>query len=182
MLSVFECFEESESLYFKLNNSLHIISAPCSDTYKIAGIYAIYRGDVCHYVGQSKNLPSRIATHLKGKYKNADRVELFFAGEEMHENANPFHDWHKDDQKETLERNEAYLIHELHPIENIYIPDMQDCDELWLIDPDMTHATIDVDRGIYTVYRCPFSLSSASNTLKRCYEMDVEYGRGVNNA
>jgi len=122
MLAVFERPEESKALYFHLNNAIHLASPPCSSTYKIAGIYAIYKNDVCYYVGQSTNLPSRLATHLTGKYSVVDRVELHFIGDETYKN---FYTQPKHIQKMILENNESWLISELKPIENLIVKDIK---------------------------------------------------------
>ena len=55
-------------LYFKLNNTFNL-QVDSELNHKFSGIYAIFKDDICLYVGQSSNLASRIATHLKGKYK-----------------------------------------------------------------------------------------------------------------
>ena len=120
MLAVFDIPETSKHLYFNLNNSLHLANPPCSPTYKMAGLYAIYKNDICYYVGQSKNLPSRISTHLTGKYKSADRVDVYFIGDENQEG---FYSNSKEGQKSILENNENWLISRLKPIENILVGD-----------------------------------------------------------
>lgn len=119
MLSVFFRPQEPKHLYFNINNALHLGNPPFSPTYKIAGLYAIYKADICYYVGQSKNLPSRIATHLTGKYESADRVDLFYIGEN---NFGGFYEKRtKSEQKNILENNENWLIQKLQPVENIYV-------------------------------------------------------------
>ena len=166
MISIFECERESKSLYFKLNNSLHLLSPESSSTYKIAGIYAIYKNNVCHYVGQSKNLPSRLATHLCGKYKDADTVAIYFAGELGGVYDCPFYSWSKSDQTECLLANEALCIKELEPIENIYIPENADGDNDWLIEPGSESVCIDIDENDFSVYRDPFEILRASKTIQ----------------
>ena len=115
---MFKMPKEGKSIYFKLNNSLHLLDPPTSSTYKISGIYAIYKNDICYYVGQSKNLPSRVATHLSGKYSVADRVDLFFVDLEAFDD---FYDRSKDNQRRILENNESRAIDLLEPIENILV-------------------------------------------------------------
>ena len=118
MQAMFKMPKEGKSIYFKLNNSLHLLDPPTSSTYKISGIYAIYKNDICYYVGQSKNLPSRVATHLSGKYSVADRVDLFFVDLEAF---GDFYDRSKEDQSRILENNESRAIDLLEPIENILV-------------------------------------------------------------
>lgn len=184
MLSLFECERESKQLFFKLNNSLQLLSPRSSSTYKIAGIYAIYKGDVCHYVGQSKNLPSRLATHLCGKYKDADLVKLFFAGEYCgHTDSEcPFYEWSKHDQTEALEANEALCISLFEPIENIYIPDKVEGDQYWLIDPSSESARIDIDESDFSVYRDPYSIMRSSSLLQEVFTYETESIRSAINA
>jgi len=150
MLSVFFRPEDSKKLYFKLNNSLHLGDPPFGPTYKIAGLYAIYRGDTCYYVGQSKNLPSRIATHLTGKYESADRVDLFFIGEDNF--CGFYADRNKEEQKSILTNNENWLIQKLKPIENIYIqefdgPSNKLCDQFQYVEDDSD--PLEADAQIY---------------------------------
>lgn len=117
MLTSF-CSVDSKDLYFKLNNSL-LMSDPfvISQTMKVAGLYAIYKNNLCLYVGQSKNLASRIATHLTGKYKSCNRVDVFYICE-MYED---FYTREAKTQKEILEHNEMFLINTLNPTENIIV-------------------------------------------------------------
>ncbi len=168
MLAVFNNDGESSSLYFKLNNSLHLLSPQSSATYKIAGVYAIYKGGVCYYVGQSKNIPSRIATHLSGKYENADRVKIFFAGETegLADQDCNFYDWPKSEQADALEANEAVCISLFKPIENIKIPVDSDGDNDWFITPEVESARIDKDGRCFSVYRDPYDIGLASDTLE----------------
>ena len=42
---------------------------------KTIGVYTIYNDDICVYVGQSKNIASRLATHLSGRYKKATKIK-----------------------------------------------------------------------------------------------------------
>lgn len=108
---------EQKTLYFKLNNSFNMNIQEC-ENHKIAGIYAIYKEDVCLYVGQSKNMASRIATHLKGKYKSATDIFIWrvedigfpdFIGKNI------------DAQNEILNNCENWLMSKLKPIENLII-------------------------------------------------------------
>ena len=117
MLTSF-CAIDSKDLYFKLNNSL-LMSDPFveSPTLKVSGLYAIYKNNICLYVGQSKNLASRLSTHLTGKYENCDHVEVFY----ISENHEDFYSKQASSQKEILEHNEKYLINLLKPIENIMV-------------------------------------------------------------
>lgn len=85
---------EQKHLYFEINRVFEE---------RVKGIYSIYKDDICLYVGQSKNLASRIATHLKGKYENCDRVDVFVDIEETDE----------------LLKLEKYMIQKLKPIENV---------------------------------------------------------------
>ena len=128
MLSVFMKPDGSRALFFRLNNALHLTNPYCSNTYKMAGVYAIYKNDVCYYVGQSKNLPSRISTHLTGKYESADRVDVYFIGDE---NFGGFYERDSETRKAILENNEKWLITTLKPIENLLVTDWEiPCEKL----------------------------------------------------
>ena len=121
MLTHFEKPEESKELYFKLSNSFHLtMFDDRSSNSKFAGLYAIYKNDVCMYVGQSQNLASRLSQHLSGKYESADKVLIFSAISNGFEG---FFDFPKEDRRWVLENNEKLLIKELQPIENLMLPE-----------------------------------------------------------
>lgn len=118
MLTNFERPEESKDLYFKLNSSMQIIESEHSKTYKFSGLYAIYKNEVCYYVGQSKNLASRLSQHIFGKYDSCDKIVCFspwLRGIDFYEQDKPT-------QKEILDQNEMTLIKILKPIENLITP------------------------------------------------------------
>lgn len=92
--SSFEKPEDQKKLYFKINNHFEE---------KASGLYAIYKDSICLYVGQSSNLASRIATHLKGKYEECDMIEVYVDTEEIGE----------------LIQYEKQMIQKLKPIENV---------------------------------------------------------------
>ena len=99
MFAYFRKSKSQKELFFQLNSSIAIEKAE-----KISGVYAIYKSDVCLYVGQSSNIPSRLATHLCGRYADADKIFIF-------ENAND----------EDLILNEKYIIQKLKPVDNILV-------------------------------------------------------------
>ena len=71
-----------------------------------SGWYVIFKDDICLYVGQSNNLPSRIATHLKGKYSTADKILIY-------------HSYEK--KGASLDNIEKYLMSIFKPIENVLV-------------------------------------------------------------
>ena len=89
---------EQKDLYFVLNKYFTLEQ----DETKYSGIYALFKNDLCLYVGQSSNIASRLATHLSGKYKNIDRIFIF--------------DGHS---KNNLDESEEYAIQFFKPIENV---------------------------------------------------------------
>lgn len=90
---------EQKELFFDLKSKM--------DSDYIEGWYIICKNDICLYVGQSKNLPSRIATHLKGKYSTADKILII-------------HKVYEDEiYGDNLLISEKLLIQSLTPIENI---------------------------------------------------------------
>ena len=99
MFAYFRKSKSQKELFFQLNSTIAIEKAN-----KISGVYAIYKSDVCLYVGQSSNIPSRLATHLCGRYANADKIFIF-------ENNND----------EDLILNEKYIIQKLKPVDNILV-------------------------------------------------------------
>lgn len=108
---------EQKVLYFKLNNVLNLQEHNELNR-KIAGVYAIFKDDICLYVGQSINMASRIATHLKGKYETSTELYLWNV-----ENIgfSDFYERSKDSQKIILDNCEKYLMSKLKPIENLLI-------------------------------------------------------------
>jgi hypothetical protein len=120
MLTRFERPECSKELYFKLSGSLQICSYDnCSKTLKLAGIYAIFNGDVCLYVGQSQNVASRLSQHLFGRYSGATEIVVFpVAGNGFSD----FYDRSKDSRKSILENNEFKFIEHYKPIGNLVVP------------------------------------------------------------
>lgn len=108
---------EQKVLYYKLNNSFNM-NLTSELNHKIAGIYAIYKDDICLYVGQSKNLGSRLATHLKGKYENATNIYVWNI-EAI--GFSEFRAYKKELCDQILIRCEKYLMSVLKPIENLDI-------------------------------------------------------------
>lgn len=100
MINYFNSFNQKD-LYFKIQNVISYQNG------RVYGIYAIFKDDLCVYVGQSSNLASRIATHLSGKYKNATRIDLFLNGDSC--------------SKERLLNSERYAINKLEPTDNIIV-------------------------------------------------------------
>ena len=99
--------EEQKELFYDLD----WFFKKCSeDGEKTKGVYAIYKDDICLYVGQSKNIPSRIATHLSGKYANVDKILIYVDSEYIDESS-----------ENTLTETEKYLINRLKPIENVLV-------------------------------------------------------------
>jgi len=106
---------EQKVLYYKLNS---IFNLENEDVEKFAGIYAIFKDNVCLYVGQSFNLASRLATHLRGKYQEADYIYIWdiqqFTDSDLQK-------LKKDKQKHFLDECEKLVMSALKPIENIDI-------------------------------------------------------------
>ena len=126
MLTVFDRPDSAKELYFNLNNSLHLSKPLFSPTYKISGLYALFKKGVCHYVGQSKNLPSRISTHLTGRYESCDEVRIYYVCPHTFED---FYDKTSAAQKSILENNETKLINLLKPTENLIVDRDVDLDD-----------------------------------------------------
>lgn len=112
----YECLEQ-KVLYFKLNNAFNLNTISDINC-KFAGIYAIFKDNLCLYIGQSKNFASRIATHLTGKYKNSTEI-FFWNVEEI--GFNDFHTRNEYSKQSILDNCEQWFMAELKPIENINI-------------------------------------------------------------
>ena len=157
MFTYFRKSKSQKELFFLLFSSIAIEKAD-----KISGVYAIYKSDVCLYVGQSSNIPSRLATHLCGRYADADKIFIF-------ENAND----------EDLILNEKYIIQKLKPVDNIlvdydediktdslfcYLQDLKCGEDIDILDycdfciindkPNLFVFSIDMQPELYTIRKC----------------------------
>lgn len=101
MFSYFKKSKKQKELYFQLDYEFK----KTEYEEKLSGIYAIFKDDICLYVGQSKNMSSRIATHLSGKYKDSSRILIFPTI----------------DNQDDLVALEKYTMQLFQPIENILI-------------------------------------------------------------
>ena len=109
--------KNQEWLYFKLNNAFNMDTDEPKNI-KHIGIYAIFNGDTCLYVGQSKNLSSRIATHLRGKYEKATHIKCWDIREI---GFSDYLDRLTMDKKSILDNVEKYVMTLLQPIDNVDI-------------------------------------------------------------
>lgn len=123
MFSYFRKSESQKELFFQLSHAMTIERSEKV----IKGVYAIFKNGICLYVGQSSNVPSRLATHLSGKYKNVDKIFIF-----------------EQTNNEDLIINEKYCIQKLKPIENILV----DYDEAINIE-DLFDNFHDLEKGAY---------------------------------
>jgi len=108
---------EQGALYFKLTNALSLETDNGMNE-KISGVYAIYNENTCLYVGQSKNIASRIATHLRGKYKKATSIYIWDVKEI---GFSDFLDRGSESRKNILNNCEQFLMTILKPIDNLLI-------------------------------------------------------------
>jgi len=99
---------EQKTLFYKLANAFNMENDSIKNE-KVCGIYAIFHNDLCLYVGQSKNMASRLATHIKGKYGKATDIYVW------------------SELEEDLDDAEKSKMSFFKPIENVLI-DMS-CDE-----------------------------------------------------
>ncbi len=137
MFALFEKEQEQKDLFFQLKQYMQY------DKQKLAGIYAIFKDDICLYVGQSKNIPSRLATHLNGKYKIADTIFVF----------------HDDADIDDLLPSEKYLIKHLKPIENVLVNFTEDIETSELI-----HTFYDYEKGAFKDLMDWFSYKIVNDT------------------
>lgn len=108
---------KQKALYFKLNNAFNM-NIESEENHKIVGLYAIFKDNICLYVGRSTNIASRIATHLRGKYEGSTEVFIWNI-----ENIgfSDFRTRNKQSQKNILDNSEKWLMSKLKPIENLLI-------------------------------------------------------------
>jgi hypothetical protein len=106
MFSLFTKAEKQKDLFYQLKEHLQY------DKHKTSGIYAIFKNGVCVYVGQSKNIPSRLATHLTGKYKTSDQVLIYV----------------DEDELDDLIPSEKFLIQYYKPTDNVLADYTEDLD------------------------------------------------------
>jgi len=114
MILNFTKSELQTKLFYQLRSAFDLTETYSGGSYP--GVYLIYKGDVCVYVGQSKNIPSRLSTHLSGKYKNCDYIKVlspYSNGFEVYD------ELVESDKKLILEENEKTLIKKAMPVENI---------------------------------------------------------------
>lgn len=92
-----------KELYFDIDRVFRL-----NNDKKISGIYVLFKNDICLYVGQSKNLSSRLATHLCGRYESVDKVLIY-----------QDFDSECEDNDDILNYSEKFAIKYFKPIENI---------------------------------------------------------------
>jgi len=123
---MFSCFEKKKcqkELYFQIDNAINY-----NKDYKCkCGVYAIFKDNICLYVGQSKNLSSRISTHLKGKYSECDCILIYES-----------YDRDETDIKE-LTNGEKKLIQILRPIENLIADYTEEIDEKEIFESNIAY-------------------------------------------
>jgi hypothetical protein len=108
---------EQKELFFKLSNAFSLRENTVLSR-KVSGLYAIFKNDICLYVGLSTNLPSRLATHLRGKYSSCTTIRVYLP----EENGFPdFYERNEPARKEILSLNEKALMAYLKPIDNLDI-------------------------------------------------------------
>lgn len=92
-----------KELYFDIDRAFRL-----NNDKKISGIYVLFKNDICLYVGQSKNLSSRLATHLCGRYESIDKVLIY-----------QDFDSEGEENDDILNYSEKFAIKHFKPIENI---------------------------------------------------------------
>jgi hypothetical protein len=108
---------EQKELFFKLSNAFSLRENAVLGR-KVSGLYAIFQDGVCHYVGLSTNLPSRLATHLRGKYSSCAAIQVYLPEEN---GFSDFYERNESERKEILSLNEKALMALLKPVDNIDI-------------------------------------------------------------
>ena len=101
--SYYNYVESFNGLYSQLKSRISAFEG-FGNGKKVSGIYYIFNdNDELMYIGQSKNIASRITTHLLGKYKHCNKIII--------------------EQVDVCELNdvERFLIDVLKPIDNIMV-------------------------------------------------------------
>ena len=83
------------------------------DHNKIPAVYAIYNQKKCVYVGQSRNISSRISTHYYNAYDNCTHIAIFLLTDLIDDGCSDEY------KKNVLDENELFLMHYLKPCDNI---------------------------------------------------------------
>jgi hypothetical protein len=151
MFSIFTKKDSQKDLYFQIKSELSYNNRD----YGIKdGWYAIFKENICLYVGQSKNLSSRIATHLNGKYSNCDTILIYLNIAE-----------HED-----LDLTEQFLMNILKPTENllvdftknISIEEIAECDIMYAFEnPNLKELKADEK----VIRSSSFNLQNSSNHM-----------------
>lgn len=127
---------DQKEIFFKLSNAISL-SNKFNPGRKVHGIYAIYNEHgVCCYVGQSKNIASRLATHIRGRYSNFSSIKVYTP------EFNSFEDYYERNEPSKsaiLDYNEKVLMSIEKPVDNILI----DLD--LIIDKDKTFSSFTED-------------------------------------
>lgn len=109
-----------KSLYILLSKSFKKLDSSVQE--KMSGVYMIYNDrKQLMYIGQSKNIASRLTTHIRGKYKNAYKIDIIDL------------DFINNNYLDSVER---FLITKLKPIDNIMVDEKYDINHLEDIFPD----------------------------------------------
>ena len=109
---------EQKELFFKISNSLSLLNRDMLKNGKMSGLYLIIKDKYPVYAGQSKNIASRLATHLRGKYQECDYIVIFPV---TTNGFSDFYDRDESSQKDILLANEKLLMSTFKPTENIMI-------------------------------------------------------------
>ena len=106
-----------ESLDYKaLYNKFCNIFYDITSSKKLIGLYFIYNDkNELMYVGQSKNIASRLTTHIRKKYKYAKRIDVMSFD---------------DNEENMLTDAERYYITKLQPIDNILVDELHNTIEV----------------------------------------------------
>jgi hypothetical protein len=95
-------------LYIALKNAIGRYEVGDEDK-KVPGIYCIYNeAGTLLYVGKSKNLASRLTTHIRGKYRYSYKITIEYV------------------EQEELDDVERFLIDTLEPIDNVRVNEHYD--------------------------------------------------------
>lgn len=132
--------ENYKSLYISLSKSFKRLDNDVQD--KISGIYFIYNDNrELMYIGQSKNIASRLTTHIRGKYRNAYKISVINL------------DYMESSYLDSIER---FLITKLKPIDNIMVDEKYDINHLDEMFPDSENINLLIKQEINNIIKPSF--------------------------
>ena len=155
MFSYFKKSKQQKKLYFQIDTEFKKTEY---EDGRVSGIYAIFKDDLCLYVGQSKNIASRIATHLSGKYKECSKILVFPTV----------------DADDDLVELEKFVMKELEPIENIIIDFTEELDDSKFAEGSIVYAIEHPFNDFDILKANEFTLVNSTHDILIAYDIHID--------